>query len=280
MSQTSSPSSFSSASGSQKTSYNKHFRRSFPLNYGGALQDLDEEAVLSRLHDFSCEWLQRLNIALSEMAQMLWENFPLLVGQTPGMLDPDFVENILVHFRPLSGALSRLDNKDKTTSEPATREDVVAVLRTITGELDLEERIREGLNAAGALFMVCVHLLVPQTLMRNPEDFAEKARRTLANQSFKEDPTPRRMRNFVLDSITKKRRPVPGASIWDAGEEDDKDSCRGEAEPVAAQTLGEVFPEAGTISLTAQPAPKGTSRPKQSCTADWTAEPEGQDQPQ
>lgn len=54
----------------------------------------------------------------------------------------------------------------------------------------------------------------------------------------------------------------------------------GEAEPVAAQTLGEVFAEAGTISLTAQPAPKGTSRPKQSRTADWTAEPEGQDQPQ
>lgn len=156
----------------------------------------------------------------------------------------------------------------------------MAVLRTITGELDLEERIREGLNAAGALFMVCVHLLVPLTLMRNPEDFAEKARRTLANQSFKEDPTPRRMRNFVLDSITKKRRPVPGASIWDAAEEDDKDSCRGRSRAVAAQTLGEVFPEAVTISLTAQPAPKGTSRPKQSRTADWTAEPEGQDQPQ
>ena len=64
---------------------------------------------------------------------------------------------------------------------------MVAVLRTITGEPDLEERIREGLNAARAIFMVCVHLLVPLTLMRNPEDFAEKVRRTPANQSFKED---------------------------------------------------------------------------------------------
>lgn len=48
------------------------------------------------------------------MAQTLRENFHFLVGQTPGVLDPDFVEKILVHFRPLSSVLSRLDNIDKT----------------------------------------------------------------------------------------------------------------------------------------------------------------------
>lgn len=151
----------------------------------------------------NCEWLQRPNIALSEMAQTLRENFPLLVAQNPGVFDPDFIENILVHFQPLSRVLSRLDNNDKTTSEPATREDVVAVMKTITGKPDLEERVRgaSGLNAAGA--MVCVHLLVPPTLMRNPQEFAEKARRTPANQSFKEDPTLRRTRDFILDSIKK-----------------------------------------------------------------------------
>ena len=100
--------------------------------------------MLSRLHDFNCEWLQQPNIALSEMAQTLRENFPLLVGQTPSMLGPDFVENILMHFQPLSSALSRLDNKDKTTSEPATREDVVAILKTITGEPGLRSALGRG----------------------------------------------------------------------------------------------------------------------------------------
>ena len=129
-------------------------------------------------------------------------------------------------------------------------------------------------------------LLVPLTLMRNPEDFAEKVRRTPANQSFKEDPTPRRMRNFVLDSITKKRRPVPGASIWDAGEEDDKDSCRGRSRARGSTNTRRSLPSSWDDQPDSgqedspQPAPKGTSRPKQSRTADWTAEPEGQDQPQ
>lgn len=138
----------------------------------------------------------------------------------------------------------------------------MAVLRTITGELDLEERIREGLNAAGALFMVCVHLLVPLTLMRNPEDFAEKARRTLANQSFKEDPTPRRMRNFVLDSITKKRRPVPGASIWDAGEEDDKDSCRGRSRARGSTNTRRSLPRSWDDQPDSAACPQGYLTPK------------------
>jgi len=86
----------------------------------------------------------------------------------------------------------------------------VTVLKAITGNPDLEECARDGLNVAGSLFMVCVHLLVPLTLMRNPEEYAEKARQTPANQAFKEEPTPRRMRDFILNSITKKTQ----ANVW------------------------------------------------------------------
>lgn len=246
MSLNSSASSYSSSGNTQKPSYNKHFPRSFLLNYGGAIQDISEEAILSRLHDFNCEWLQRPNIALSEMAQTLRENFPILAAQTPRVLDADFVDSILVHFRPLSAILSRLDNKDKSTSEPATREDIVALMKTITGEPDLEERLRKGLNAAGALFMTCVHLLVPLTLMRNPQEFADKARRTPANQKFKEDPTPRRMWDFVLDSMTKKRRPVPGASIWEAVDEDEEES-----QPATSSRRARSLPVPGSRSQTA-----------------------------
>ena len=51
------------------------------------------------------------------MVQTLRENFPILAAQTPGVLDADFVDSILVHFRPLTAQLFRLDNKDKSTSE-------------------------------------------------------------------------------------------------------------------------------------------------------------------
>ena len=231
-------------------------------NYGGAIQDISEEAVLSRLHDFNCEWLQRPNIALSEMAQTLRENSPILAANSPNVLDGEFVESILTHFRPLSTVLSRMDNKDKTTSEPASREDVVDLMKVITGQPELEERLREGLNAAGALFMTCVHLLVPITLMRNPQEYAEKARRTPANQKFKEDPSARKMRDFILDSVTRRRRPVPGASIWDAPDED-------EEVPQAASTRGRArsLPSAWEDEAEEVQPP---ARPRQ---VDWTSMP-------
>ena len=61
-------------------------------------------------------------------------------------------------------------------------------------------------------------------LMQNPEEYAEKACQTPANQAFKEDPTLRRMQSFVLDSITKRRRRVPALSIWDGLDKENEDS--------------------------------------------------------
>lgn len=48
------------------------------LNYEAALQDLSDEKILSRLKDFNCEWLSRPNIAISEMAQTIKDNWPLI----------------------------------------------------------------------------------------------------------------------------------------------------------------------------------------------------------
>ena len=216
-------SSFFSSNSSAKLRYNKHFPRSFLLNYGAALQDPKEEAILKRLHDFNCEWLQRPNITISELAQTLRENLPLLQQYSETIFMPEFVEDLASRLEPLKDVLSRLDNKDKSTSQPGSRDDVVSLLRTIDGDPKVEDFALEGLNAAGPLFMVCVHLLVPLTLMRNPEEYAEKARRTPQNASFKEDPSPRRMREFILNSVTKRRRPTSAGSIWDSIDEPEED---------------------------------------------------------
>lgn len=225
MSQSLSSSSSFSSSSSGKCGYNKHFPRSFLLNYGAALQDPKEEAILKRVHDFNCEWLQRPNIAILELAQTLRENLPLLQQYSGTIFMPDLVDDLASRLEPLKDVLLRLDNKDKSTSQPASREDVVSLLRTIDGQPGVEDFVVEGLNAAGPLFMVCVHLLVPMTLMRNPEEFAEKARRTPQNAAFKEDLSPLQMRDFILDSITKRRRLTSSGSIWDSVDDQDEEEA-------------------------------------------------------
>lgn len=159
----------SSSGRSQKTNYNKYIPRSFLLSYTAALQDPKEEAILSRVHNFNCEWLQRPNMAISEMTQTIRENIPLIRQYSGTIFVPEFVQDLLQLLQSLSAALSRLDNKDKSTTEPPTREDVISVLRTLDGDVDLEESIVDGFNVAGLLLMKCIHLLVRQTLMWNPE---------------------------------------------------------------------------------------------------------------
>lgn len=61
-----------------KTNRNKHFPRSFLLNYERALQNVSDDAVLNRIHHWNCEWLTRPNIAISEMATTLKKNLQLI----------------------------------------------------------------------------------------------------------------------------------------------------------------------------------------------------------
>ena len=147
---------------------------------------------------------------------------PLIRQFSGTVFTEEFVEDLLQSFDPLLPAMRRLDNKDKTDQTPPTREDVVNLLKSVDENETLHECIMDGYNAAGALMMFCTHVLAIQTLMRNTEDYAEKTTRSASSQAFKNDPTPRGMRNYILDSITKRRRAVPRhISVWD--EEDDQE---------------------------------------------------------
>lgn len=118
-----------------------------------------------------------------------------------------FVTNFWTISCPrLTTSLSRLDNKDKTDQTPPSREDVVSLLRNLDQDTDLRQCIMDGFNAGGLLMMLVTQVLAIQTLMRNAEDFADKVSKEAQHQPFKEDPSPRGMRSYILNSITKKRR--------------------------------------------------------------------------
>lgn len=61
------------------------------LNYGPALQNLSDYAIFNRLHDFKCEWPRRPNIAMSEMAQMVKDNLPVIEQFSSTMYTHEFI---------------------------------------------------------------------------------------------------------------------------------------------------------------------------------------------
>lgn len=257
MSQSKESSNGSFSSNGKKTNYNKHFPRSFLLNYGPAIQDISKEGVLNRLHEWNCEWLKRPNIAMSEMAMTVKDNLPLLCQFSGSVFQEQFVEDLVAPFEDLHDALVKLDNKDKSNNDPATRQDVVGVLRTIDVNEILDQAIQDAFNAAGPMFMVCVQLLALQTLMRNPHNFAEKSSRTPQNEHFRHDPTPKRMRDYLLDSIIKRRRPVSRkVSMWDDDDDDNDDDDQSEGRPA---------PRRRFQRASSQPSRRGG----QTCSSTW-----------
>ena len=211
----------------RKTGYNHHFPRSFLLNYGPALQNPNEEAILNRLHNWNCEWLSRPNIAISELAMTIKDNMLLIRQYSGTIFVPEFVEDLLSSFDELLPGLAHMDNKDKSDQTPASREDVVGLLRNLDQNNVLVEAIIDGFIAAGPLMIVTTQILPIQTLMRNPEEFAEKVTQVPQSLGFRENPTARGMRNYTLDNVTKKRRVIPRSiSVWDEEEDEDQEAGR------------------------------------------------------
>ncbi|CAH3024310.1 unnamed protein product, partial [Porites evermanni] len=139
------------------------------LNYGAALQDLSDEKILSRLKDFNCEWLSRPNIAISEMAQTIKDNWPLIEKQSGTVFTRKFVQDLGAVVLPLMDTYARLDNKDNSTHDPLTHD---GALEVVNVNPDVEQLMVTAFNAAGPVLMTSIQMLAVNALLHNVNNFA------------------------------------------------------------------------------------------------------------
>lgn len=184
----------------KKPNYNRHFPRSFMLNYRAALQDLSNEKILSRLKDFNCEWLSRPNIAISKMAQSIKDNWPLIEKSKGKVFTRKFVQVLSEVILLLMVTYARLDNKDNSTHDPPTHDDVLDALEVINVNPEVEELMITAFNAAGPVLMTSIQMLAVNALLHNVMNFAYEAVRSPATEDFKA--------NYLFSSILMKRRAV------------------------------------------------------------------------
>ena len=216
-----------------KPNYNKHFPRSFMLNYGEALSNLPDEKILCRLFDWNCEWLSRPNIAISEMASTLKENWSNIMAYRGTVFTPEFVDDLRNFVDPILDPLRRVDNKDKLDTDPPDANDVLKILKAINFDPWVEDLFTDAFNAVGPVLMMSIHILVINCLMHNPDVFAEKSVRAPTTEKFKTDPSFKNMMKYLIDQILMRRRTVKrSTNDWDCAayleeeEEDDTDQRR------------------------------------------------------
>lgn len=197
-----------SAGSTPKPNYNKHFPRSFLLNYGEALQDLPDDKILERLKNWNCEWLSRPNIAMSEMASTLkdnWDNISLFKGT---VLTSSFLNQLETFCRPIMPALRRLDNKDRYCHDPPDKDDILDVIEAIHKDDQTETLFTEAFNACGPVLMMAIHILAFNCLLHNPEALAEQSVKNASTDALRTNPSKQAVNQYLIDSILQKRRSV------------------------------------------------------------------------
>jgi len=186
------------------------------LNYGRALENLPDDKILARLKDWNCEWLARPNIAISEMASTLKDNMDTILAYRGTVFTEDFIDQLQGFLTPMMGPLQRLDNKDRSTNDPPTQDDILDVLEGINGNDQVEHLFIDAFNACGPVLMMVIHVMAINTLLHNPPGFPNQTLRCTATEEFKANPSDDNMMKYLLDSILMRRRSVQRTrSLWD-----------------------------------------------------------------
>ena len=98
-----------------------------------------------------------------------------------------------------------MNNKDNTTHDAPTHDDVLEVINT---QPDMEQLMIQGFNAAGPLLMVSIQMLAINALLHNVEKFAYEAVRSPATKAFKVNPYQDKMMDYLFDAILMRCRPM------------------------------------------------------------------------
>lgn len=206
-----------SSGSTPKPNYNKHFPRSFLLNYGEALEDLPYDKILARLKHWNCEWLSRPNIAMSEMAATLKDNWDHISRFKGTVFTTSFVNQLETFCRPIMPALRRLDNKDRYCHDPPPdKDDILDVIEAIHKEEETETLFTEAFNACGPVLIMAIHVIAFNCLLHNPEAFAKQSVKNNSTDALRTNPTKQAVNQYLIDSILQKRRTVQRSdNLWD-----------------------------------------------------------------
>lgn len=188
----------------------EHFPKNFLRPYGLVETPPHPlETIKRRIQPYSCEWLTRPQVALSELAETLSKNTELLTNTTTPVVNKDWSDNYVDTLQPLIQPLEKFDRK--ANSKPS-KTDVKSFLKFFWQQnKDLDTMIDHAVEIGAALFSTGIHLTVARTLMRNPEIYASKLSGTdETTRNFQRDKSPAALKKFLTTVCVKqseKERP-------------------------------------------------------------------------
>ena len=99
------------------------------------------------------------------MAQTIKDNWPLIEKNSGKVFTRKFVQDLGEVILPLMDTYARLDNKDNSTHDPRTHDDVLDALEVVNVNPEVEELMVTAFNAAGPVLMTSIQMLAVRFLL-------------------------------------------------------------------------------------------------------------------
>ena len=186
----------------------QQFPRQFVRPYGEADTAPNEETILKRIKPFTCEWLLRPKIALSEFSDTILKNTELMKTDEQNVLNADFVSNLETQLKPLKKNITNLNREHEGE---ATEKNVVETLKFLYKENDeLDNMVDSMFHVGGALFVTAIQYIVARTLIRNPEEYAQRVEsEDGSDATFQRQRDIVSMKDYIVHSVIGKHKKVP-----------------------------------------------------------------------
>ena len=188
----------------------QQFPRQFLRPYREADTAPNEKTIFKRIKPFTCEWLLSPKVALSEFSDTILKNTELMKTDEQNVLNPDFVSNLEKQLKPLTKNITNLNREHEGE---ATEKSVVETLKFLYKENDELDNIVDSMFHEGALFVTAIQYIVARTLIRNPEEYAQRVEsEDGCDATFQRQRDIVSMKDYIVDSVIGKHRKVPSLS--------------------------------------------------------------------
>lgn len=173
--------------------------RNFITPYGAAQKMPPPEKIIDRLQPFTCEWLTRPHIALSEYSDTIISNLPILESDGNNMLDPAFITKLKSHFKPIASHLKVINKKGDAQASTPSHRDINKVLMSMLEDEDLDTLMEQMFQVSAAMFAISGNYMISSTLLRHPTEYSSKIdAKTKEGKVFQTSGKAKDMKNYIL----------------------------------------------------------------------------------
>ena len=243
--------------------YFGHFPKNVLRPYGPADEAPSDDKIFSRITSFNCEWLLRLDVALSEFASTVKNDVEIL-KQSNDVVRASEIDRVARTIEPFLSSLQLFDSKSDNSRKPTLR-DLTTVAEGLLGENDsCDKFFKDAVLVGGTLFSLGIHYSIARELLNNPQKFPVLSRHVDGkDSSFKKEPTLREMMQYLQATCIK-----DGAMASPA-----KRNLLNELQELSGEDPGHAEPEASTYEEDRQevsPRKKKKKAAKRPCLEDTT----------